>query len=103
MALSTTYSKEDLIAVVSDNVQNPLDLYKQRWGIETGFKCLKSNGFNLEDTHLKHPKRIKMLVHICAMAMTFLLHQVKEKTNHIIKKNMVFQKYPSLRSDAELA
>ena len=85
--LSTTYSKEELVAVVSDNISDPLALYKQRWGIETGFKCLKSNGFNLEDTHLKHPDRLATLVQICAIAMTLLLRQVKDQTIKISKKN----------------
>ena len=103
LELSTTYSGDKLVAIVSDNVRNPLALYKQRWGIETGFKCLKSNGFNLEDTHLRHPDRIKMLVQICAISMTFLLHRVKEKTVEIIKKNTVFPKSQSLYKHVEPA
>lgn len=88
--LSTTYSKGELVAVVSDNVSNPLKLYKQRWGIETGFKCLKSNGFNLEDTHLRHAHRIITLVQICAIAMTILFKVVKNETFDPAKKNMDF-------------
>lgn len=88
--LSTTYSKEELVAVVSSNVRDPLVLYKQRWGIETGFKCLKSNGFNLEDTHLRHPSRIKMLVQICAIAMTLSFISVRSDRQKIYKKNMDF-------------
>lgn len=88
--LSTTYSKGELVAVVSSNVRDPLDLYKQRWGIETGFKCLKSNGFNLEDTHLRHPSRIKMLVQICAIAMTFSLYHFSDRLIHTSKKKHGF-------------
>ncbi|MEM6602455.1 MAG: IS4 family transposase [Pseudomonadota bacterium] len=90
LELSTTYSKDELVAVVSDNVQDPLTLYKQRWAIETGFKCLKSNGFNLEDTHLRHPDRIKTLVQICAIAMTLIFLTVKQANVKIpnFKKNM---------------
>ena len=90
LELSTTYSQDDLVAVVSDNVQEPLVLYKQRWGIETGFKCLKSNGFNLEDTHIRHPDRIKMLVQICAIAMTLSFVCVRSDEQKISKKNMDF-------------
>ena len=88
LELSTTYSKGDLVTVISDNVRDPLGLYKQRWGIETGFKCLKSNGFNLEDTHLRHPERIKMLVQICAIAMSLSFVAVRADQQKIYKKNM---------------
>lgn len=98
LELSTTYSNGDLVAVISNNVSNPLKLYKQRWSIETGFKCLKSNGFNLEDTHLKHPERIKMLVQICAIAMTILFKSVKNEIFDPTKKNMVILKSHSLPS-----
>lgn len=86
LSLSTAYSKDELVAVVSDNVQDPLKLYKQRWGIETGFKCLKSNGFNLEDTHLRYADRIKMLVQICAIAMTIAFIAVRSDQQKIYKK-----------------
>lgn len=31
------------------NAEEALDMYRQRWQIETMFKGLKSNGFNIED------------------------------------------------------
>lgn len=86
--LSTVKSGGELVAVVSYDVEKPLDLYKQRWGIETGFKCLKTNGFNMEKTHLKHSERIKMLIQICAMAMTVSFGSVKGNDIKIVKKNM---------------
>lgn len=95
LSLSTSYSKGGLVAVISDNVKNPLKLYKQRWGIETGFKCLKTNGFNLEDTHLKHSDRIITLVQICTLAMTFSLHKIKNTVIKIVKKNTDIPQYPA--------
>lgn len=53
----------ELLALISSiGVQNPLTLYRQRWGIETMFKALKTNGFQLEATHVKNLARLKKLV-----------------------------------------
>ena len=49
--LQTIKNNGNLIAVIAYNVAQPLKLYKKRWGIETGFKCLKSNGLTLK-THI---------------------------------------------------
>ncbi|MHA7840850.1 MAG: transposase, partial [Gammaproteobacteria bacterium] len=42
-------------------------IYAIRWEIETLFSCLKSKGFNFEDTHITHRVRIKKLIAILAM------------------------------------
>jgi len=94
--LQTVKNSNDLVAVISHNVENGLALYKKRWGIETGFKCLKSNGFNLEDTHLIHADRIKTLVQICAVAMVFSFlaaYYANEKAPNI-KKNTDIKSSP---------
>jgi len=36
-----------------------MDDYKRRWEIEVLFQCLKSRGFNFEETHLKDEERLK--------------------------------------------
>lgn len=89
--------KHDNLALISMNIDDPAAYYRQRWGIEIGFKCLKTNGFNLEDTHLKHPERIKTLVQSCALAMTLALktyhiNNIKKKRNDHGEKNMVLHK-----------
>ncbi|MBK9040676.1 MAG: transposase [Bdellovibrionales bacterium] len=38
-----------------------LNTSKERWQIETLFSCLKSRGFNLEETHVTDLERIKKL------------------------------------------
>lgn len=45
-----------------------LDKYRLRWQIETLFACLKSRGFNLEDTHVTQIDKIQKLVAVCAIA-----------------------------------
>ena len=98
LQLHTIKNDDNLIAVISHDVDNPLGLYKKRWGIETGFKCLKSNGFNLEDTHLRHGERIKTLVQICAIAMvlSFLATAYADEAIPDIKKNTDTNSSPPL-------
>src|SRR5512143_3511856 len=42
-----------------------------RGQVETLFGCLKSRGFNLEDTHLTHPERLAKLMGLLAMAFAW--------------------------------
>lgn len=44
--------------------------YKEKWTIETMFKCLKSSGFNIEDTHMVHINRIEQLFGLVIIAYT---------------------------------
>ena len=48
-------------------------LYGQRWTIETTFACLKSRGFNLQDTHLTHPQRLHLLLGLLAWTLLWTL------------------------------
>lgn len=55
--------------------------YADRWQIETLFGCLKSRGFNFEDTHLTDPERLSKLFGLLALAFAWtyrtgvLLHE----------------------------
>jgi len=59
---------ELVIIATNDNVAAAADIYKRRWEIETLFACLKTRGFNLENTHLIHLERIRTLVALVAIA-----------------------------------
>ena len=48
-----------------------LDAYADRWQIETLFGCLKSRGFNLENTHLTDPQRLSKLMGLLALAFVW--------------------------------
>lgn len=81
-----TRSKDGKLVIVMSN-QNKgleiLDIYKDRWSIELMFKHCKTNGFNLEDTHLKDIKRIEKLFAVIASA--FVLSIMAGKIVHAIK------------------
>jgi hypothetical protein len=55
------------LALEEDN----LFLYKKRWTIECLFKSLKTQGFNIEKTHLKDPERLSKLMAVCAIAFAW--------------------------------
>lgn len=78
--LSLKKCKQDNLALISSGIADPIQFYRKRWAIETGFKCLKTGGFNLEDTHLKIPKRVKLLTQICALAMTLSFQAFAQNT-----------------------
>jgi hypothetical protein len=48
--------------------QEAIALYKDRWGIECMFKAMKSNGFNMEDTHMVHFERLERLFSVLTIA-----------------------------------
>lgn len=89
-----------VLAIVSNApVSDTLNIYKLRWSIEVLFANLKKRGFNLEDTHLKDPPRIRKLFALVAIAFTLcfivglLAHQIKPITikNHGYKANSFFR------------
>jgi len=50
-----------------------LKRYRVRWLIELFFKSIKSKGFNLEETHMTDPDRIKLLMAIIAVATALVV------------------------------
>ena len=44
-----------------------VELYSIRWQIESMFLCLKSNGFNLEDTHMVDASKLDLLFGLLAI------------------------------------
>ena len=50
------------------NAEEALEMYRQRWQIETMFKGLKSSGFNIEDSHVRIQERMANLFSIVMIA-----------------------------------
>ena len=62
---------ELVIIATNDNPYQSFEIYKRRWEIETLFGCLKTRGFNFENTHLVDLDRISKLLGILAITFTF--------------------------------
>ncbi len=55
-------------------------LYKMRFGIETLFSDLKSRGFNVHKSKLRHPDRIaRLLIAVCLAFIFTILAKIKSK------------------------
>jgi len=88
--LSASRSPEGVLLIVA-TVQfdrTALFCYKRRWEIETLFGCLKSKGFNLENTHLTG-KRLEKLLFIVVLAFcwAYLVGIDRGKLKAITRKN----------------
>lgn len=64
---------EHAILATDQAPETALADYLRRWSIETLFGCLKTRGFNLEDTHLCHPQRIERLFALLVLAFAWCL------------------------------
>ena len=60
--------KDPLILIGNGNPKSFIEEYKKRWHIEELFGCLKSRGFNLEQTHLTDPKKLSTLLALLTLA-----------------------------------
>lgn len=59
---------EYLMVVASSYRARAIDEYGRRWEIETLLGCLKSRGFQLEETQVIEPERLKKLIALLALA-----------------------------------
>lgn len=62
-----------LIVITTEAPETALEDYARRWNIETLFGCLKSRGFNVEDTHLTKRERISKLLGLLTLALCWCL------------------------------
>lgn len=62
-----------LIVITTDAPETALNDYAKRWNIETLFGCLKSRGFNFEQTHLTKLDRISKLLGLLTLALCWCL------------------------------
>ncbi|MFK0732106.1 MAG: IS4 family transposase, partial [Gloeotrichia echinulata HAB0833] len=61
-------SGEYLIVVSPQYTRTAIEDYAKRWTIELLFGCLKSRGFNCEETHLTKPERIQTVMALLPLA-----------------------------------
>ncbi len=66
---------EELLIVATNekvgDADDVLNKYKERWEVETLFRAYKKKGFNLEDTHMTDPERIRKLVALLSLALVW--------------------------------
>lgn len=82
----------ELLILASLNTLNLdiLEAYRDRWGIERTFLCLKTKGFNFERTNLKNSEKLSKLLVICVFALVISIQMVivvEEQTPIKIKKH----------------
>lgn len=97
-------SDKDLLAVVSFGLKtcdDPLETYRQRWAIELCFACLKTKGFDIESTHLRHDDRLEKMFAIASMAAAAALaaSQDNNKTQTGKRKNPLRKKTTASQPD----
>ena len=62
----------DYLIVVSPNYTfTAIEDYARRWEIETLFGCLKTRGYNFEETHITKKERIERLLALLAIAFAW--------------------------------
>jgi hypothetical protein len=58
---------EWVIVAHSEQLDNPCEIYRQRWQIETMFKAMKTGGFDVESTHITCPKMLECLIAVLSI------------------------------------
>lgn len=93
-----SYKGDELVTLISNRkFQDPFQIYRMRWEIETFFGCLKTRGFCLEDTHLTHLKRIERLLSVLVIAFCWSYRVGEEKNLELpIKKKSHGRKAKSI-------
>jgi len=78
-------AKEQMIVVSNLKFENPLEIYRRRWEIETMFGCLKTRGFRMEDTHITDPDKIEKVVFVLAIAFcwAYRIGDIQDRTQAI--------------------
>ncbi len=82
--------RKPFLAVVSNSaVAGIVGIYKNRWAIEVFFQSIKKRGFDIEQTHLSDPIRLRKLFALVAIAflICFLVGLEKDKIKAITIKN----------------
>jgi hypothetical protein len=81
--------QEPLIYILTNLIEKRAapDLYRLRWKIESLFKHLKTNGYNLEDLRMKNLNKIRLLISIVILAYILaVLSAFKERKKQVVRK-----------------
>lgn len=92
----TKKSTKQQVIVISNALagEKALEAYRMRWGIEIFFAHCKKNGFNLEDTHMTHSKKMNKLLAVVAVAFCICYLRspmAKQENSSIAKRKSIFR------------
>jgi hypothetical protein len=93
--------KEPYIYFISDlkDAKTIANHYLKRWKIESYFKHLKTNGFNMEDINLKNDLKIELMMAVLALVYLIALKEgiLRHQSSPIpVKKYKDGKNYPSI-------
>jgi hypothetical protein len=86
LAATKSTNNELVVVIASIGLKDDLlDQYRLRWLIELFFKSIKSKGFDIENTHMTDPEKIKKLFALIAIATLAIVHAGIVK-HHFVKR-----------------
>ena len=62
-----------MIILSCDKIKKVSQVYDERWQIESMFINMKSNGFNLEQTHVKKDARLETLRGLVSISYIWMI------------------------------
>lgn len=93
--------KDDFLIVLTNTLAYlALKNYRERWSIEAMFQDFKTQGFNLESSHLNEPYKIVKLMYLVSLAYCFCLHaglHYEKEERKIPKKTHGYRAYSLFR------
>jgi len=100
IALPDKKSEDEMIFLLSSraDIQWSSETYRRRWGIEVCFKHMKSNGFDLEATHLSEPQRLHVLISAVSLAYVIAIGEgvIARKQKPIKQKRSGEKSWPAV-------
>ena len=100
IAAARNQEGELLIVVSNQFCRKAIKEYLKRWGIECLFSCLKTRGFNLENTHITKPSRISALFFVLVIVFVWSMRtgvntrklSPTRRASHGRKRNSIFRR-----------
>jgi hypothetical protein len=83
---------EYLIVASRERNKDTIEEYRVRWRIETMFGCLKSRGFNFEETHLTMPAKIAKLLMLLGLGLCLAMLMGELQVEKLKRKKLKLKK-----------
>jgi hypothetical protein len=85
-----------LLTNLRSNKNKIIAQYGIRWQIECLFKCLKTNGFNMEDLGLKDPAKVRLMISIIVACYVLCVCEGIKNLKKIAVRKKTQTKYESI-------